>query len=134
VTGEILRGSLIERMVHHSSGCTICASGGGHPLWVLTVGYAGGGPASSACAAKNPLPYRPTSIARKRSPRRPRPSPDSRLGSGYALPSSRIRRHFLILIDALFSSCLPRSILRARWPEIEDQLLQGRYQAAAGAS
>ena len=43
VTGEILRGSLIERMVHHSSGCTICASGGGHPLWVLTVGYAGGG-------------------------------------------------------------------------------------------
>jgi hypothetical protein len=31
------------------------------------------------------------------------------LRSGYALPSSRIRRHFLILIDALFSSCLPRS-------------------------
>ena len=42
VTGEMLRGSLIERMVHHSSGCTICAGGGGHPLWVLTVGYAGG--------------------------------------------------------------------------------------------
>lgn len=42
VTGEILRGSLIERMVRHSSGCTICAGGGGHPLWVLTVGYAGG--------------------------------------------------------------------------------------------
>ena len=42
VTGELLRGSLIERMVHHSSGCTICAGGGGHPLWVLTVGYAGG--------------------------------------------------------------------------------------------
>src|SRR2546421_6362584 len=41
----------------------------------------------------------------------PRPSPDSRLRSGYALPSSRIRRHFLILIDALFSSCLPRSTL-----------------------
>jgi len=29
--------------------------------------------------------------------------------SGYALPSSPIRRPFLILIDALFSSCLPRS-------------------------
>jgi hypothetical protein len=42
VTGEILRGSLIERMVHHSSGCTICAGGGGHPLSVLTVSYAGG--------------------------------------------------------------------------------------------
>jgi hypothetical protein len=35
---------------------------------------------------------------------------DSQLRSGYALPSSRIRRHFLILIDALFSSCLPRSM------------------------
>jgi hypothetical protein len=42
VTGEIVRGSLIERMVRHSSGCTICAGGGGHPLSVLTVGYAGG--------------------------------------------------------------------------------------------
>src|SRR5207244_2528659 len=34
-------------------------------------------------------------------------SPDSQLRSGYALPSSRIRRHSLILIDVLFSSCLP---------------------------
>ena len=42
ITGELLRGSLIERMVHHTRGCTICAGGGGHPLWVLTVGYAGG--------------------------------------------------------------------------------------------
>jgi hypothetical protein len=42
VTGELLRGSLIERMVRHSRGCSICASGGGHPLWVLTIGYAGG--------------------------------------------------------------------------------------------
>jgi ISXO2-like transposase domain len=40
---------------------------------------------------------------------RPRRSPDSRLQSGYALPSPRIRRHFLILIDALFSSYSPRS-------------------------
>jgi hypothetical protein len=38
-----------------------------------------------------------------------RRSPDSQLRSGYALPSSRIRRHFLILIDVLFSSCLPLS-------------------------
>jgi hypothetical protein len=42
VTGEILRGSLFERTVHHSRGCTICAGGGGHPLWVLTITYAGG--------------------------------------------------------------------------------------------
>ena len=39
VTGEILRGSLFERTVRHTSGC---AGGGGHPLWVLTISYAGG--------------------------------------------------------------------------------------------
>ena len=37
VTGEILRGSLIERIVRHTRGCTVCAGGGGHPLWVLTT-------------------------------------------------------------------------------------------------
>jgi hypothetical protein len=41
VTG-ILRGSLLQRTVHHSSGCQKCARGEGHPLWVLTVGYPGG--------------------------------------------------------------------------------------------
>ena len=41
VTGEIPRGSLIERIVRHTGGCTVCA-GGGHPLWVLTTSYAGG--------------------------------------------------------------------------------------------
>src|SRR5205814_6697921 len=40
---------------------------------------------------------------------RPRRLPDSRLQSGYALLSSRIRRHFLILIDARFSSYSPRN-------------------------
>ena len=44
VTGEILRGSLVERSVRHSRGCTICAGGGGHPLSVPTVTYAGGRP------------------------------------------------------------------------------------------
>ena len=38
----MLRGSLFERTVRHTSGCTICAGGGGHPLWVLTISYAGG--------------------------------------------------------------------------------------------
>src|SRR5260370_24909312 len=42
VTGEVLRGSLFERAVRHTSGCTMCAGGGGHPLWVLTISYAGG--------------------------------------------------------------------------------------------
>jgi hypothetical protein len=39
---EVLRGSLLQRTVHHSSGCQRCARGEGHPLWILTVGYPGG--------------------------------------------------------------------------------------------
>ena len=39
---EVLRGSLLQRTIHHSSGCLKCAHGDGHPLWVLTVGYPGG--------------------------------------------------------------------------------------------
>jgi hypothetical protein len=39
---QVLRGSLLQRTIHHSSGCLKCARGGGHPLWVLTVGYPGG--------------------------------------------------------------------------------------------
>jgi len=38
----VLRGSLLQRTTHHSSGCLKCARGEGHPLWVLTVGYPGG--------------------------------------------------------------------------------------------
>src|SRR2546429_9738816 len=38
----VLRGSLLHRTIHHSSGCQKCARGEGHPLWVLTVGYPGG--------------------------------------------------------------------------------------------
>ena len=38
----VLRGSLLQRTVHHSSGCLKCARGEGHLLWVLTVGYPGG--------------------------------------------------------------------------------------------
>lgn len=37
----VLRGSLLERTVHHSSGCPKCARGDGHPLWVLNVNYPG---------------------------------------------------------------------------------------------
>ena len=43
VTGEILRGSLLNRPIrNHSTGCAKCASGEGHPLSVLTVSYPGG--------------------------------------------------------------------------------------------
>ena len=39
---EILRGSLMHRTIRHKKGCAKCARGEGHPVWVLTVGYAGG--------------------------------------------------------------------------------------------
>src|SRR5258708_38971129 len=43
VTGEILRGSLLERTIrNHAGGCATCARGEGHPLSVLTVTYPGG--------------------------------------------------------------------------------------------
>ena len=43
VTGEILRGSLLERTIrNHAHGCAKCASGEGHPLSVLAVTYPGG--------------------------------------------------------------------------------------------
>jgi hypothetical protein len=42
VTGELLRGSLLERVVRHKSGCPKCARGDGHRVFVLTVTYAGG--------------------------------------------------------------------------------------------
>jgi hypothetical protein len=39
ITGEILRGSLLERVVRHSKGCPKCARGEGHQVCVLTVSY-----------------------------------------------------------------------------------------------
>jgi hypothetical protein len=42
VTGELLRGSLLERVVRHKSGCPKCARGEGHQVYVLTVSYGGG--------------------------------------------------------------------------------------------
>jgi Family of unknown function (DUF6788) len=43
LTGEILRGSLVERTVfRHKANCEKCASGEGHPLTILTVTYPGG--------------------------------------------------------------------------------------------
>jgi hypothetical protein len=42
VSGELLRGSLLERTVRHKSGCPKCARGEGHQVHVLTVSYGGG--------------------------------------------------------------------------------------------
>jgi hypothetical protein len=42
VTGELLRGSLLERIVRHRQDCPKCARGEGHRVFVLTVTYAGG--------------------------------------------------------------------------------------------
>ncbi|HTQ86678.1 MAG TPA: DUF6788 family protein [Candidatus Solibacter sp.] len=39
---EVLRGSLIERTIFHRQGCSRCAKGVGHRVWVLTVTYPGG--------------------------------------------------------------------------------------------
>ena len=42
ITGELLRGSLLERTIHHTKDCPKCARGEGHRVFVLTVSYAGG--------------------------------------------------------------------------------------------
>jgi hypothetical protein len=42
-TAEIVRGSLLRRVIRHRSGCAVCAEGKGHPAWILTVSYPGGG-------------------------------------------------------------------------------------------
>ena len=40
--GDILRGSLLERIIRHRQGCPKCERGEGHPVSVLTVTYPGG--------------------------------------------------------------------------------------------
>jgi len=42
LTGELLRGSLLERTVRHTKDCAKCARGEGHKVFVLTVTYPGG--------------------------------------------------------------------------------------------
>jgi hypothetical protein len=42
VSGELLRGSLLERTVRHTKDCPKCARGEGHHVFVLTVTYPGG--------------------------------------------------------------------------------------------
>lgn len=42
VTGELLRGSLLERVVRHTKDCPKCARGEGHRVFVVTVSYGSG--------------------------------------------------------------------------------------------
>jgi hypothetical protein len=39
---DILRGSLLDRVIRHRTGCAVCDRGEGHPVAVLAVGYPGG--------------------------------------------------------------------------------------------
>jgi len=41
ITGELRRGSLLERTVRHTKDCPKCARGEGHQVFVLTVTYPG---------------------------------------------------------------------------------------------
>ena len=42
ISGELLRGTLLERTVRHTKDCPKCARGEGHAVSVLTVTYPGG--------------------------------------------------------------------------------------------
>jgi hypothetical protein len=55
VSGELLRGSLLERTVRHTKGCPKCARGEGHQVCVLTVTYPGGRTRQFACDPFNNL-------------------------------------------------------------------------------
>jgi hypothetical protein len=39
---HVLRGSLLDRVIRHRTGCAVCDRGEGHPVAVLAVGYPGG--------------------------------------------------------------------------------------------
>ena len=39
---QVLRGSLLHRVIRHRTGCAVCERGEGHPVAVLAVGYPGG--------------------------------------------------------------------------------------------
>src|SRR5947209_15005092 len=41
ITGDLLRGSLLERTIRHTKDCPKCARGEGHQVFVLTVTYPG---------------------------------------------------------------------------------------------
>lgn len=40
-SAEIVRGTILQRTIRHKKGCSKCARGEGHPVWVLTITYPG---------------------------------------------------------------------------------------------
>jgi hypothetical protein len=94
---EILRGSLLQRTIRHKKGCTKCERGGGHPVWVLTIGYAGGilaRPAGRCCAHGQPGFSRLAGVV---NPFLGGPKPDqiagvAALGAAGVLVALRVRR------------------------------------------
>jgi len=53
---EILRGSLLQRIIRHRSGCPKCDRGEGHPVAVLAVGYPGAR-VRQICVPKEQVPH-----------------------------------------------------------------------------
>lgn len=53
---EILRGSLLQRIIRHRSGCPKCERGEGHPVAVLAIGYPGAR-IRQICLRKDQVPY-----------------------------------------------------------------------------
>lgn len=59
---QILRGSLLERIIRHRTGCPKCDRGEGHPVAVLAVGYSGGR-TRQISLQKEQVPYVKRSLA-----------------------------------------------------------------------
>ena len=59
---HILRGSLLERIIRHRTGCPKCDRGEGHPVAVLAVGYPGGR-TRQISLPKEQVPYVKRSLA-----------------------------------------------------------------------
>jgi hypothetical protein len=53
---DILRGSLLQRVIRHRSGCPKCERGEGHPVAVLAIGYPGAR-IRQICLRKDQVPY-----------------------------------------------------------------------------
>jgi hypothetical protein len=53
---EILRGSLLQRIIRHRKGCPKCDRGEGHPVAILAVGYPGAR-IRQICLRKEQVPH-----------------------------------------------------------------------------
>jgi hypothetical protein len=53
---DVLRGSLLQRIIRHRTGCPKCDRGEGHPVAVLAVGYPGAR-IRQICLRKDQVPH-----------------------------------------------------------------------------